>query len=117
MPGGTVELGEGLEEALVREMLEETGVVVRPLELLTVFDRIERRDGEVLWHFVIADYLCSYVSGAARAGSDALEVAWASRSELPAYDLPEKARQVVEQGFVAAGAASRPPLAPGSEPG
>jgi ADP-ribose pyrophosphatase YjhB (NUDIX family) len=99
-------------------MLEETGVVVRPVQLLTVFDRIERRDGEVLWHFVIADYLCSYVSGTARAGSDAQEVAWASRSELLAYDLPEKAREVVEQGLeVAEGRPAWPPLATEPKPG
>jgi 8-oxo-dGTP diphosphatase len=94
-----VELGEPLESALVREMQEETGLEVKPVELLTVFDRIEHRDGRVLYHYVIADYLCEYVSGTARAGSDALEVAWADPAGLPAFDLPEKALEVVREGL------------------
>lgn len=103
VPGGTVELGESLEGALVREMEEETGLTVRPLELLTVFDRIERQDGRVAYHYVIADYLCEYVAGTARAGSDALEVAFARPAELPAFDLPEKALEVVRDGLRRAG--------------
>jgi ADP-ribose pyrophosphatase YjhB (NUDIX family) len=99
VPGGTVELGESLEGALVREMEEETGLTVRPLELLTVFDRIERREGRVAYHYVIADYLCEYVSGTARAGSDALEVAFAEPADLPTFDLPEKALEVVRDGL------------------
>jgi 8-oxo-dGTP diphosphatase len=99
IPGGTVELGETLLEALVREMREETALLVEPLELLTVFDRIER-DGEgVRYHFVILDYLCRSTSGEARAGSDAREVAWASQEEFDAFDLPPKAREVVEQAL------------------
>ena len=99
VPGGTVELGEELEQALVREMQEETGLVVEPLELLTVFDRIEREAGRVVYHYVIVDYLCRLVSGEARAASDALEVAWAAPSELQGYDLPPKAFEVVQQAF------------------
>ncbi|HEX9189516.1 MAG TPA: NUDIX hydrolase, partial [Vicinamibacteria bacterium] len=74
VPGGTVELGETLEQALVREMQEETGLLVEPLEVLTVFDRILREGERVKYHYVIVDYLCRYRSGEARAASDALEV-------------------------------------------
>lgn len=63
VPGGTVELGEPLERALVRELQEETGLVVEPLELLTVFDRIERDGEQVVYHYVIVDYLCRWLSG------------------------------------------------------
>jgi 8-oxo-dGTP diphosphatase len=104
VPGGTVELGETLEEALVREMREETALEVEPLEVLTVFDRIQRTDGRVVYHYVIVDYLCRWRGGEARAGSDALEVAWARPSELPAFDLPPKAMEVVEAAFARAGA-------------
>jgi ADP-ribose pyrophosphatase YjhB (NUDIX family) len=99
VPGGTVELGEPLTEALVREMREETGVEVEPLELLTVFDRIERDADHVRYHYVIVDYLCRFLSGDARAGSDALEVAWARPQDLDRYDLPAKAREVVEDAL------------------
>jgi ADP-ribose pyrophosphatase YjhB (NUDIX family) len=110
VPGGTVELGETLEDALVREMLEETGLSVSPVELLTVFDRIQEEAGRVAYHYVIVDYLCRLEGGEARAGSDAEAVAWAGRSELPAYDLPAKALEVVLEGFSRAeGLARRPP--------
>lgn len=99
VPGGTVELGETLEQALVREMDEETGLLVAPGEVLTVFDRIMQEAGTVRYHYVIVDYLCSYVSGEARAGSDAEAVAWATSGELSAYDLPQKAMEVVRDAF------------------
>ncbi len=99
VPGGTVELGETLEEALVREMEEETCLRVEPVEVLTVFDRIQRAGGRVVYHYVIVDYLCRWRSGEARAASDALEVAWASAEELEGYDLPPKALEVVQDAF------------------
>ncbi|HKZ30931.1 MAG TPA: NUDIX hydrolase [Vicinamibacteria bacterium] len=99
VPGGTVELGEPLAAALVREMHEETGLEVEPFELLTVFDRIERDGERVAYHYVIVDYLCRWRSGEARAGSDALEVAWALPQELERYDLPAKALEVVEDAL------------------
>ena len=95
VPGGTVELGETLEEAVTREVLEETGILVRPLEVMTVFDRIERRDdGIVLYHYVIVDYRCAFVSGA-------LEAAWVAESELNRYDLPPLALDLVRRAFQA----------------
>jgi len=99
VPGGTVELGEPLDEALVRELREETGLEVEPLELITVFDRIQRDGGRVLYHHVIVDYLCRWISGEARAASDALEVAWAAPDELDRFDLPTKALEVVQDAF------------------
>jgi 8-oxo-dGTP diphosphatase len=99
VPGGSVELGESLEEAVVRELREETGVDVRPLRLLTVFDPIERRDGEVLYHYVIVDFLCALLAGTPCAGSDALAVAFVAPEELPAYALHPKTLEVVLDGF------------------
>jgi mutator protein MutT len=99
VPGGTVELGETLEDALVREIQEETGLVVRPLEVVTVFDRIDRVGDDVRYHYVIVDYLCEYVSGTPRAASDAEEVALVAEADLGRYDLPPKALEVVLDGF------------------
>jgi 8-oxo-dGTP diphosphatase len=99
VPGGTVELGETLEEAVVREIREETALEVAPLEVLTVFDRIDRHEGRILYHYVIVDYLCQYLAGEPRAGSDAEAVAFVAEADLPAYDLPPKALEVVRDGF------------------
>jgi 8-oxo-dGTP diphosphatase len=99
VPGGTVEHGETLQEALVREVQEETGVTVRPREVVLVFDRILREAGRVTYHYVIVDYLCDYVSGTARAGSDAEAAAFVAPEQLPQYDVPEKALEVVRDGF------------------
>jgi 8-oxo-dGTP diphosphatase len=99
VPGGTVELGETLEEAVVREVREEAGLEVAPRAVLTVFDHIERKDDRVLYHYVIVDYLCEYVRGEPRAGSDAEAVALVGRDGLASYDLPQKALDVVLDGF------------------
>jgi 8-oxo-dGTP diphosphatase len=109
VPGGTVELGETIEEALVREMKEETDLRVTPVEMLTVFDRIQRDMGEIAYHYVIVDYLCRYKGGEARAGSDAEAVAWARPDELASFDLPDKALEVVEQALTRAEVLARRP--------
>jgi 8-oxo-dGTP diphosphatase len=104
IPGGTVELGETLTEAVVREVAEETGLVVEPLEMILVFDRILREGPRVQYHYVIVDYLCRYVSGELRAGDDAMDAAWATEDDLPSYDVPEAALQLITDGFSGGGA-------------
>ena len=59
LPGGMLELSETLEEGVLRELHEETGMQVRVLALVEVFERIIRDDNDrTKYHFVIADYLC-----------------------------------------------------------
>ena len=99
IPGGTVELGETLQEAVVREMQEETGLLVRPREVVLVFDRIQRDGPSVEYHYVIIDYACEYVSGELKAGSDADEVALVAPEDLDRYDLPAQALDLVVDVF------------------
>ena len=83
IPGGVVEAGETLAEAVRREVLEETGLVVEPRELITVFNSIIRDEaGAVRFHYVLFEYLCRYVSGVVEAGDDAPEARWVALDEL-----------------------------------
>ena len=97
IPGGTVELGETLQDALVREVSEETGLRVRPLEVVLVFDRILRDDRGIRYHYVIIDFRCLYIGGEMTAGSDAAEAAWVCAEDLPAYDVPEQALELIRK--------------------
>jgi 8-oxo-dGTP diphosphatase len=99
IPGGLVELGEELAEGARRELKEETGLDVEPLEVLEVFDRIFRKRRRVRYHFVIVDFACRLKGGRLRPGSDVLEARWVRRAELPEYHLSEKATSVTVQAF------------------
>jgi 8-oxo-dGTP diphosphatase len=81
LPGGLLELGESLTGGVVREVLEETGLMVEPVELVELLDRIHREDEKVRYHYVIADYLCRVTGGSLQAASDADAVRWAERAE------------------------------------
>jgi len=124
IPGGTLELGETLAEGVARELLEETGLEVRVLEMIEVFERINfGRGADETWtdvvnsgfastnpetreekrkprfHFVIVDYLCERISGAAVAGGDVTAVAWASEDELEKFALTPTATRVIRKAF------------------
>ncbi len=104
IPGGVLEVGELVREAAIREAREETGLIVEPGELLGVFDRV-LRDAEkrVQYHYVLIDFLCRPVGGEFLAASDAAEVRWFARQELPALHLAEDTQEVIEKGFAKLG--------------
>ena len=100
LPGGVLECGESLREAVAREAREETGLVVEPGEMLGVYERVIRGDaGRVRYHFVLIDFLCRPVGGELLAGSDAADVRWFVREELPALKLADDANDVVIKGL------------------
>jgi ADP-ribose pyrophosphatase YjhB (NUDIX family) len=102
LPGGLVELGEPLLDAVVREVREETGLRVEPVELIELLDRVHREGVRVRYHYVIADYLCRVVGGSLLAASDADAVRWVERAEWnshSALQLEPITVRVIEMGW------------------
>jgi len=111
IPGGTLELGETLTEGTARELKEETGLEVRVLDLIELFERINfGRGADETWismeerrrprfHFVIADYLCERISGEPVAGGDVTDVAWAGEADLERFSLTPTATRVIRKAF------------------
>jgi 8-oxo-dGTP diphosphatase len=117
IPGGTLELGESLEHGVIRELKEETGLTVRILEMIEVFDRIYEDEADAAggvasvpnsdtpkkkgprYHYVIIDYLCERIDGEAKAASDVTDVAFASEDELGKYGLAETATRILQKAF------------------
>jgi len=100
IPGGVLEVGELVREAAVREAREETGLIVEPGDLLGVYDRILRNEEQrVQYHYVLVDFLCRPVGGELYAASDAEEVRWFTREELPALKLADDTQDVIRKGF------------------
>jgi ADP-ribose pyrophosphatase YjhB (NUDIX family) len=96
IPGGLVRLGEPLEAAVVREAFEETGLHVKPIDLVELVERIFY-DGEnkVQYHYIIADYVCEILGGSLISGSDAADAVFVDRDELAGYELPPVTARVL----------------------
>ena len=100
IPGGVLELGETLREAVVREAQEETSLSVATADLLGVYDRVLRDDdGRTLYHFVLVDFLCRRISGNLQAAGDAAEARWCTPTETSGLKLAEDTAEVIRLGF------------------
>lgn len=100
IPGGSVKLGETLQQAAEREIKEETGLNIRAHEPIYTFDVVDLDDnGNIRFHYVIVDLLADVVDGTMRPGDDALEVRWVSSKALKNLKLSEATRKLLHQRF------------------
>ena len=100
LPGGVLEVGETLDNAIRREVLEETGLIIDPVSVIEIFERmLYDAAGKVEYHYVLVDYLCRVIGGTLRAGDDAGKAAWFQRADLPNILLTEGTLPVIEKAF------------------
>ncbi len=94
VPGGGVELGESLKEAVQRETKEETGLETETAELIDIVDQVHLdKQGKVAYHYVIIDYIVKTKPGEPHASSDAKALKWIPLGEVEGYDLTPSFRR------------------------
>jgi 8-oxo-dGTP diphosphatase len=97
IPGGSLKLGETLQEGAEREIKEETAITIKAKEPVYSFDFFERDgDGRVRFHYVIVDMIADYVGGEAQGGDDALEARWVSQGELKDMEVSKNTLKIFD---------------------
>jgi ADP-ribose pyrophosphatase YjhB (NUDIX family) len=99
-----VEIGETLHEGVKREILEETGLIIQPLQIVEVFERIMHdADRKTEYHYVLIDYLCLLIGGSLAAADDVTAVDWVPLEALGTIRLTEGTQLVIEKAFAMRG--------------
>jgi mutator protein MutT len=100
VPGGLVELGESTEQAVIREVKEETGLDVENPELIDVVNNIILdANGKIEYHFVIVDYFVKLRGGELKAADDAEELKWVALDDVEKYNITSTLRAFLQRNM------------------
>ena len=100
IPGGAIDVGEKIKDGLKREIFEETGLEVEVGNLLDIAEKIFKdSNSKIIYHYVILDYLCKYISGSMKASSDAEELMLVKMCDIDKIELVNGTRRVIEKTF------------------
>jgi len=100
LPGGVLEVGETLESAVVREVKEETGLDVKPVSVVEIFERlILDAAGRPEYHYVLIDFLCRARGGDLAPADDVIRAEWVRQNDLSRYRLTEGSLEVIEKAL------------------
>jgi 8-oxo-dGTP diphosphatase len=98
LPGGVLETGETLADGVRREVLEETGLVVEPQQMIEVFERIMRdTEGRPEYHYVLLDYICRVTGGTLHPADDCADAAWTTRADCAGMQITEGTLAVIQK--------------------
>ena len=100
LPGGVVEAGETLHEAIIREVAEETGISILPLVLAGYREAIVRdKEDRVSRHFLILPFAARWLAGEASLSEELTDARWIEPSELSALKTTEGLAGIIAEAF------------------
>lgn len=98
VPGGSIELGETLFQAAVREVNEEAGLEIEPIPVFQTVDAVYRDEsGRIQYHYLIVYVFARYVAGQVRAGDDASEAGWFSLDQIEGLNTPGRTLETIKR--------------------
>ena len=98
LPGGLVNLGERIEDAIKREVEEEVGLKVDVVSIIDVFDSIEYDGkGRVRFHYVIVGFMVEPIGGEVRGSEEASQVRWFNVDELKDLEMTSTTRKLLKE--------------------